>query len=447
MSFPVDRCPSLTPLIGWGASRTNRTAGRRGLLVLSAVVVAAFGPYISGGLRTEQIAVYSTATLLLVFTGHLMRPDGRVALVLTVWCTYTLTAALGGLDTPLDRTRWVPGTAAAGLDNLVLPLAAITVVVGLMALGADQLRLLRRTAQLVVLGMMVNTFAAVAQYRGATWSRWWSAKTGQQSVADLAVTNDRFSGLINQPAEGGVLYGIALLCAIYLWSNKPGRLLVALTVLVLGGMLTVSKIFLLLALPIACWQIVRTQQGRTGRLAAVTILTAGFYVVVQAGLLPNWTGADQLRRIAPSNDQSLTQVFTGDRFGQGSTLKPVIDAVWGSEPWSGYGVGGLSIAYDNGWVEALVLAGVVGVVCYTVALCVLVSAWRRMPRSAERMLLGGILLLAAVGSLGLPVLTANRASTVFWLLTILLVYPQRRPASSPSERSRSCDERGERRGG
>src|SRR5690242_13842992 len=59
------------------------TAGsERGLWTLTLVTVAAFGPYVASGVRTEQLVVYGIAALLLPFAAVQLRFPRWVTAVL-----------------------------------------------------------------------------------------------------------------------------------------------------------------------------------------------------------------------------------------------------------------------------------------------------------------------------------------------------------------------------
>lgn len=396
-------------------TETANLVSRRGLLVVTVLMLAVFGPYIEGGVRTEQAVVYLTAVTVVPLTLLLTRPTSHLAAFLLTWTAILSIAATGVIAPPPNFTGWARGSAVAGLDNLVLPVAVLLTVHGLRTWGADPKRLLRRVALLAVLLMSLSTVAAMAQFQGADWSLWWGGAVGD-STAMRAAHSGRFSGLINQPAEAGFLYGIALLCALYLWPNRRGRLLVAFSFIAVGGVMTVSKVFLFVALPLALWQMCREHHGRAGRFTAAVSLIAGVYVAVRAGFLPEWTGVDQMRQIVPNGIGSLVDSLTASRYGESSTLQPVVDAVMSGPVWFGFGAAGLTTAYDSGFVEVLVVAGVFGVALYCAALLVLLGAWRSMVRGSERTLMGFLLLLVVAASAGVPALTANRSATVIWLL-------------------------------
>src|SRR5690606_6090375 len=119
---------------------------------------------------------------------------------------------------------------------------------------------------------------------------------------------------------------------------------------------------------IGALQLLRARPNRATRIAVLGFAGVSVYVAAMAGWLPAWAGGDQLRQVLPSGDRSFINAVTASRFGETSTLAPTIDTVIDQQPWFGYGAGGLATPYDNGWVEALVTAGLIGAAAYTAAL-------------------------------------------------------------------------------
>ncbi|GAA5179733.1 hypothetical protein GCM10023322_10450 [Rugosimonospora acidiphila] len=424
--------------------------GRIALLAGCAMAVAAFGPYTSvAGVRTEQVVVYGVGAAALLSTRWTgMRLSRAAVLVATLLAGEIVIAVVGTLVPVVDLSPYVVGSVLPGLDNLILPLVVLASVWTLLAAGADRDRLLRVACRVVVLAMCANTVVAyLSQLHDLTplLARFWDntvdagdASTG--TVAGNAAQLGRFTGVFNQPAEAGEMYSIALLAAIYLYRAKSVRLVLAGLLLGIGGVLTISKVFLLVGLPIAVWQLLRVSTQRGRRL---TLLATGIFAVAalaESGIGPDWIGGGFLDRLLhPGDSSGLLDLYTGGRIGGVSSLHLVSDAVLHNSPWFGYGAGGLAAPYDNGWIEALAVAGLFGVALYTGILLVLAAGWLRrhaLMSEAQARLAGGLIVLAAGASVGLPALTANRVATVMWLLLalVLLSEPLAVPRAVPVER-------------
>jgi hypothetical protein len=234
---------------------------------------------------------------------------------------------------------------------------------------------------------------------------------------------------------------VALLCLVWLSRRawKPLPVTIAAALEVTGGVLTLSKVFLLCALPAAVLTVLRGP-ARVRVITTAGAVASGFWVAGTSGLLPAWhLGGMALGRLA-SPQMSLTSQYSAGRYGAGGTLGPEYSDVLHNAALAGFGAGGLDgPAYDSLWQEALVVSGVLGVVLTAAVLVMLAFRWARLRGALSRPewhLAGGVLALAAGASLGIPSLTANRACTLLWLvLGVLLTSRPRRPPYAGFRRS------------
>lgn len=419
-----------SPLKGGGVAARRRAAGRAVVYGAAALVtLAVFGPYTArAGIRTEQIVVYSLL-LVGVISGRRLRVTPVGALLMLLLIAEFLIAAVGGSAPPRMLSVGESGSVLAGLDNLLLPIAVLTLILMMASSSADPRRLLRIICTIVIVAMCVNTVLSCVSLRydiTPLLATFWENSATQESVAVRAAEMGRLTGIFNQPAEAGALYSFALLAAIYRYRDNTVAFVLSTALLTIGGVLSVSKIFLLIGLPLGLWQVVRSFGIARPRVWALTATVLMVTLAAQYGLLPPWIGVDYLTRLLrpPGDGADLVGFYTAGRLGDAPGHQYIADAVLGSSPWFGVGAGGLGFAYDNGWVEALAVAGIVGMLIYTGVLGCLVAAWYRRrstmdPASAR--LAGGLIIVLVGASLGLPVLTANRIATIAWLLIGLLL--------------------------
>lgn len=421
----LDRSP-----VGTGARNPSRAT----LWWARLVCLSAFGPYVTGPARTEQIAVFASFTAILI--GDWLRiANARSILpvpLLVTWLGLDAVMLIGTMGRPFDPDFYGAQPVSHALTAYLLPVALI-VLTWYWTLTADGPSLIRAIAPVIVGAMILNTAISLAQVvtgRVAVFSslpRFWDTPGSVGSVAVNAAENGRFTGIFNQPSEAGVAYGVALLCLIYLTQHRqvrPPVTILCAAALATGGILTVSKIFLLAALPLAVLVTLRNPYGRIRVIVCCAVAVTMLRVLSPAHLLPSWPrGAITLGRLlSPSG--SLTAQYSAGRYGTGGTLGPVVADVLHASPWYGFGAGGLATAYDSLWVQILVLAGVAGVAFAAVALLMLAFRWwclRGVTAPAEWRLAGAVLTLAAAASLGLPALTANRDATLLWLVIGILI--------------------------
>ncbi|MCW2738730.1 hypothetical protein [Nocardioides sp.] len=425
-------------------------------------VLCVFGPYLVGGLRTEQLAMYASAAVAVVLHRRHLRVlmPGRAVLVL--WAAYVLVAAVGGLVTE-SRLEWGSGSLVAGLDNALLPLATMTAV-ALWMRSISPLVMLRTASWVVVSAMAINAALAVLTslvgVDNLPFLRvFWAASGAGPTVAELAAVNGRFSGVFNQPAEAGIAYSLAAFCLIYLvrsGASVPRRVwLVLCALVILGGVMTLSKIFIIGGLLIALGLVLTARPHRRLLTVGTAVVVASTFTLGALGWLGTWGAAGMLSWYVQSAQagNSWAYTLTAGRFGAGGNELPpevpdsspglptefqqpgglvkLARAVLMEHPWFGVGARGLPVSYDSTWIEAVVVAGVVGVLlvfAVHVLLAIRLIRLRRFLPHEEWRLATAVVLLVAGSSFGMPSLTGNREGTLLWIfLAILLVF--RRPGT------------------
>lgn len=407
-------------------------------LWVAAVTLSAFGPYIYGGIRTEQFSVYLSGLSVAVFGWRKVRSNiHTVAPFILLWSVYFLIALVGGFLTTTNGTQYEAGSLLAGLDNAALPLSMLVLTCYWTSL-APGFDLVRIAAKVLVVAMTFNGFLAITQaisgsLASFTWLQvFWSSSLGT-SVATLAAGNGRYSGIFNQPAEAGVAYSLAVYCLLYLLpSSKSHRMTYGASigaVLTVGGVLTTSKIFLVGGLPFVVYLVYlvlreMTRRARLLLVGAVGILGAALYALITHGVSLRWSGAAMFPQLLPTDGKSLVGAVTAGRFGEGGTLAVPAGEVLDQHRWFGLGFGGLKVSYDSTWLEALIVAGVIGVVLLALVHLGLAARWYALrdvlPRR-ELLLAGSVVFLVTVASFGIPSLTGNRIATLTWILLGLLV--------------------------
>ena len=163
--------------------------------------------------------------------------------------------------------------------------------------------LLKQGATIVVWASALNGVLAVVSARqdlSAFLRHFWfsNVSLSADGVAGRAAELGRYSGVFNQPAEAGLMYGVGALVAVYCYRHRPGRLALLLAFIVLGGLICVSKIFIMIGLPLTLWYLWRSHRisAKVGLLLATPIIILA--TVLQSGYFANWIGFE-LPRTAP----------------------------------------------------------------------------------------------------------------------------------------------------
>ena len=427
-------------------------------------VACIFGPYLVSGIRTEQVALYGSAAVApFVVRGpwHWLRPGW---FVLVPWSLYVAVAAIASFAVD-SRMPVAAGSLVAGLDNALLPLATLTVTACWLQLAPAR-ELIRLASWVMVGALSLNSIVAVlGSYVGLDrlpllhW--FWSAAGAGESVAELAATNGRFSGLFNQPAEAGVAYCLAAFCLVHLVNageaGSRATWLPCWVLLMLGGLMTQSKIFMVGGLAITVVLVLLGRRDRILLAVSAFVTVVGAIVIGTRGWLGDWVTSGTLGWYAASIDAGDSWIYTisSGRFGSGGgggggASVPVTEngetviepgglfklgkLVLDEHPLFGVGARGLSVSYDSTWIEAIIVAGGVGAVLVLLVHAGLAVQWLRLRSSLprdERILAAAVVLLVAGSSFGMPSLTGNRESSMLWImLGLLLVFRVREPRAA-----------------
>ncbi len=436
-------------------SREKASAGTRKFYIIwvIAVTASAFGPYLQGSIRTEQLAVYLSLSLSLVLaltSRNTTRFSPHPWPVLGLLIIILVAAAISA--TQLRKSSFLgEGNLLAGLDNLALPIAVV-IVAWQWRCVLSRFEILRAAAVVTVTAMTLNAVIAVAQWQGllseeflrAFWVGGGDAALADNfaSVAANAADNSRYSGLFNQPAEAGIAYAIALMLLIWLALNLGERRRVlratttalCSTLLIVGGVITISKVFMVAA-PLSV--LVFTVVALRGRQVAA-VLSTSFVGIMLAGVYlsdSQWYGSDSVAQFYGDGLLSSDFLTGGGRYGTESSLAGTWEYLWQTHPILGVGLSGIDSSYDSLWIAAMVYAGLVGVLCTMALFTVLIFRWFRsaefLPRS-DRGLSAALLVIAIGASLGIPSITANRVSTLWWIpMSVLLVCGAAKVGSLP----------------
>jgi hypothetical protein len=334
---------------------------------------------------------------------------------------------------------------AAGLDTLLLPIATIALVSAIAFPMSDTKLQIRKVSNAVLAIAFINVAVSIAQlYLDLDFESFWSGSTsGEVTVATLAEMNGRYSGLINQPAEAGILYGVAAAVA---FSTRISRFWIrpfCLSILLLGSFLSATKVFYAVFLMLALLYVAKecSNERRIRRIVSVIVsLLLAALMALPFGILADRTNrinvlaepaSVQVQTSSQRDSQSQTRegfnfldaiaIASAGRIAPGGTLATLSKPIFETSPLWGLGLSGWKVSYDSSWLEVFVYAGLVGV---TSLLGIFMVLWVRAVRirREDNFLLLNLTLVATVASLGIGVWTANRVSTVLWILVTLAAF-------------------------
>ncbi|MFC1761267.1 hypothetical protein ACFL6U_04215 [Planctomycetota bacterium] len=405
-------------------------------IALLLVVVSAFGPYLFGfGLRTDHVVIYSLFLLaILSIVSKKVRLYGpRRSYVFSISVIYIFLLVWCSVSTVYSRITRSPNDIIASFENYVQPVA-LMVVLGYFTRNVDALELKRLIARVMILivGLMVlnSVFAYLSSiadldfiYRYYFGLKDASVEKGLGRMRSMG----RYNGIFPQAAEAGMCYDIALLCCLSLFRDAKSyfRLLLILlstAMVILGGILSVSKIFVLGA-PILFVSACILDPRNFVRPKFVIIMVILFFVFLLSwDILSEWSGYSYFTRLFLDVDSSnVIATYTGGRVSDDSNWSYVFGIVTRNSFLGGEGFGAYT-PLDAAFVQYYANGGLVGLVMFFGILVILSKAcvynYKLFYHESVFQLLMLILLMGA--SMGMDLLTANRVSIFFWILYSLL---------------------------
>jgi len=397
-----------------------RRPSRRARFIGAALILGTFGPYIAGPVRTEQLVVYGIA-LATVFT--LLRLKAWTIGLLAPWLWMVGVATAATFLTYQGALPWDRAKVLSGYDNLLLPIAIMLIIWTLLPATSYALAL-RTVAKTLAWASAANAVLSVISSMIPTAilpliRPFWSEETG--AVAESAMQMGRFTGVINQPAEAGVVYSIAAILAVWAYSNRAVLMYALLALITIGGMLSVSKVFLLIGLPVVLALLWMTRRG-TERLWMVGFLVVFVIYTLTSTFIQEWSGYDYMMRLLeiPPGD-SIIEFYTAGRWDEDANMRVVLDVVLAASPLAGVGASGLEVPYDSQWTETLIMSGLLGIFALVVVFLVMLLWFRRIADWETRWTAYALWAVLFFGSFGISTLTANRVSTIAWVVVALLV--------------------------
>jgi hypothetical protein len=401
------------------------------------LIAAAFGPYLVGyQLRTEHLLIYLVVPF--AFLAVLSRrrtilgyPPLRMILtcliLLTIWVTIVTTLS--------DTIEASPTDLLSHFENYTQPIAVL-ILVGSLPVGCTPARaafLLRTLARTVVLALLLHSaFVFCSLYydvSGIAHNFVGAPDTNGLTVWDKAESMGRHLGIFNQPFDNGVAYTLGVFLWGYLVRTK-GQVSIpdlgTLAFLLVAAALSVSKVFLLVGLPLFIVYLLSLKVLRA--LVGWRLLVVGLAVaLVLTQTIPAWTGAGYLGRLvsieSDGTDIGTLSLYTAGRFGSDTTgVYVLFESSWYKAPLMGSGFASERIV-DNAYAEYFLQGGFVGLVLYLIILSVIGAV--SLVMCAHRLEAGRLLLFiqvfVVIAGMGAPVITANRCTTIFWVLLAAIV--------------------------
>jgi hypothetical protein len=406
-----------------------------GLLCL--LVLSGLGPVVMArwDIRPEHISVYLLPLVVGLFNSRRVfaassknswkYPSG-LFMANAIWVGIVIL-----IQTQMDRDRML---VIRQLQNGLKPVAVMFTVAMLLPEGRREgMKVISLVVAAFVLGLCANTALEVAslfidtsqligQFAATDW------RTGVGLWMDSA-TLGRTTGIFTQPLEAGFAYSVGAVAAIGLlkaglavgWNREILR--AGLPVMLLGGVLCLSKVFLGVGLPIALWLLLTHKTGRKSvkQMGPITLIFWVLLLLLAAKSL--WSKLDNVQGYIENltswdQSSSFIETITAGRFGaETHYVQSIFREVAKSAPVMGYGPGTME-AFDCEYLVFFVQGGIVSLAFYFLILALL--GWygfriKKINNELGRAYLG-LTVLIVLAAWGGPALTVNRSFIMLWFL-------------------------------
>lgn len=397
------------------------------------IIISAFGPYIFPGLglKLDNLIIYPLALLVLFFViaNKKITINKSILGIFLVWFSifaYSLIrTTLGGGYTSFYSFM-------ADIKNLSQPLALILLFMLVTKEGTKNALRLLKVSIYTLIGMLVaNSLWIIIGFNIDTQfmnQYFWG---GGDSVALRAADNGRFGGVFNQPIESGIAYAVGVLGWLYLAEKKLIKIniisVIVLALLFMGGAFSVSKAFVILG--VALFFVgVFTNKVMLWRIMPLTLLFSVIGYFIYYYLTKTWDGLNYLLRLFDGSNyqsQGFINMVTAGRYGtEDSQQSGYFSRIWESSPVIGEGLGSQH-TYDSAHFFFFSTGGLVSLLAYIMLIAVFVwliyDMFVTIGYNSELRFFIGLVALIALGGLGAPTLTINRASVVLWVMALILL--------------------------
>jgi hypothetical protein len=399
---------------------------------------AILGPYLFSGFRAEQVFIYASALICLLWAKKLLpglRPSPVLGLVLLA-----VPLVVGSIVylTKQGLTIYLVNLPLANLDNATSTIAIVIVSWAWVA-RVGKTRVMQLFSASMVFSLAVaGLIAVVHQFYLSIieplLDQFVDPRGYSESVSILAASMGRTSGIFNQPAEAGIAFSAGLLACFALISmrfHQPILWSFCAVPIIAGGLVSASKIFLLIGFPLTVILILFMSTWRlrftyVAVLATITIIDASILFV------NGWRLNSYLINSYVNTENPLSGITAG-RVGADSALTPLFKEVEKENPFVGLGIEGIPFPVDSQVSETLMISGYLGTGAIALFFLLLLTRWIKLLKISDKaqfVFIGSLLALVTASAVGIPSLSSNRSSAlILVLLASYLLCGSRRPVT------------------
>ena len=396
------------------------------------LLVSAFGPYIIGGLRLDQLIVYFLLIFLIIINRiKLKRDEATISIFLTALCLFIIPFFSLTFDTHAISNTLV----IAQIENYLTPIAVFIIVTSLLINKShiEIEEIMINVIKCFTFLLCLNTLLSVYLFASGdedllllfTGGREITLKfdTVGMTAASLALTAGRITGVFTQVFEAGTAYSLGLISLSYLLLKEPQRVLrniIFLFLILIGGMLTFSKVFFLIGFLSASYFLGIVRLIRISAVVLpVLFLTLSYFPELEIAGIAFGKGFNNITRLFLFSGGNFVEIFTGGRFSDQSMITIGIKEVFETSPIIGFGFGSIETS-DFSLFEVISIGGILGLLTYLLLLLLLFNFAFIQKKRIDRDFFLAMMSIIMLASLGGPIITANRIVIIFWIFVALM---------------------------
>lgn len=414
----------------------NSQRGARILRIPVLLVIFTFGIYISSvGIRMEHLLIYPLFFMSIFI--HLKRKTTinkvpPLFYILFLWINLLLWFFFVTIIQLSEYNNFISILATA--DNFLMPISVIFIVTAFSPYRNDG-RISKTIEKISFVVLVILTLNTLFILFHLFWDisfvfNLFLPKVSEginSTVWSRSLGMGRYIGIFSTPFESGIVYSVGFLAWIYLFhkgSNKGFIFNIMLIGVILGGILSVSKAFIL-ATPLFIFYFLSQNKlkliNKILNIKAIIILI--LFSVILPVILKKWNGLEYFLRLFSIKDVDVIQLYTAGRFGVEETgVLSIIRFILENAPLQGFGMGNRTTV-DMAYLEILWIGGVIGLLLYFgVLLVILLSTYKYVKINEEASFLNILNIYVVFVSFGAPVLTKNKFSVIYWTyLTLIMI--------------------------
>lgn len=389
------------------------------------ILIGSFGPYIfpSLGVRLDHLVIYLSFVLLLL-AGKLSIPRNPLFL----WTFSCLLILFFVPFLNLYEARYLSLTLVlAQIENyLQVPVVLVIFITILHRLSLEDREVLFKKLTTVLMYMLAaNTIFSLyilsapdsALIQIFTSDR--EAVPGSyKSVTELSISGGRVSGLFAQVVEGGFAYSLGLFLWVFNYKGRgnigfpPFALLM---MILIGGALTFSKVFLVIGIPLFLFCAGAKKLISIGCFFLICIALVFLINPSLIDAINEYKGLAYFYRLIDLDMGGFFTTYTSGRFSSESTILVNIMNTLYISPFIGLGYGSIE-SPDFALNEVVSLGGGVGLLAYLSVLILIALLIFKLKKGPKRTLYINFIVLTFLASLSGPMITANRISVFIFLV-------------------------------